>query len=178
MWALTLHPEWAWAILNLDKRVENRRWPPPPVLTAKRFLLHAGAHLGGRPGDRSAHDGTERMLRATSCAGWRVVRISGRVRPYRLVAHLYSERHRGNVPAVLDTDEIVRGAIVGSAVLDGCTTVILSTPTIRPWAESGCYVWLLSGVAHVLPPIPAKGRQRFWRFNENAYEMLSRICFS
>jgi len=53
--ALTLWPEWAWAIVHLGKRVENRTWKPfLPVGTT--FAIHAGKHLGGKPGAASARE--------------------------------------------------------------------------------------------------------------------------
>ena len=53
--ALTLWPEWAWAICNLTKRVENRsRGPDKRLKPGDWFAIHAGAHLGGRKG-KPAH---------------------------------------------------------------------------------------------------------------------------
>lgn len=42
--ALTLWPEWVWAIHHLDKRVENRGWAIPK---GEWFALHAGKSIGG-----------------------------------------------------------------------------------------------------------------------------------
>ncbi len=46
--ALTLHPEWAYAVAVLGKRLENRTWPPPDRLIGKRLAIHGGAAVGGR----------------------------------------------------------------------------------------------------------------------------------
>jgi len=48
--ALTLCPEWAWAIAALDKRVENRSGRSPVVAAARKLIgkplaIHAGAKL-------------------------------------------------------------------------------------------------------------------------------------
>ena len=48
--ALTLYPEWAWAIVALDKRVENRSGRSPVVAAARKLIgkplaIHAGAKL-------------------------------------------------------------------------------------------------------------------------------------
>ena len=41
--ALTLHPEWAWAICHAFKRVENRSWHPGKRLpVGSRLAIHAG----------------------------------------------------------------------------------------------------------------------------------------
>lgn len=44
MKAITLWPEWAWAIINLGKDVENRSWIIPPGL----YALHAGMRFDGQ----------------------------------------------------------------------------------------------------------------------------------
>lgn len=44
MKALTLWPEWAWAICHLGKDIENRTWVIPPGL----YALHAGKRFGGK----------------------------------------------------------------------------------------------------------------------------------
>lgn len=59
MRALTLWPEWAWAICYLGKRVENRPrharfYGLRPGMT---FAIHAGAHIGGKPSHLAAVEG-------------------------------------------------------------------------------------------------------------------------
>lgn len=44
MKAITLWPEWAWAICHLGKNVENRSWVIPPGL----YALHAGSRFSGK----------------------------------------------------------------------------------------------------------------------------------
>lgn len=44
MKAITIWPEWAWAIINLGKNVENRSWIIPPGL----YALHAGMRFNGK----------------------------------------------------------------------------------------------------------------------------------
>lgn len=67
--ALTLWPEWAWAIVNLDKRVENRDWMIPE---GQWFALHAGKHIGGRPGVRATCEGIDSLVEMAQRAGWSV----------------------------------------------------------------------------------------------------------
>ena len=66
--ALTLWPEWAWAVHHLDKRVENRTWALP---VGEWFALHAGKHIGGRPGSEAALDGLHSLKSMANRAGWR-----------------------------------------------------------------------------------------------------------
>ena len=65
--ALTLWPEWAWAIHNLDKRVENRGWKIP---LGRWFALHAGKHIGGRPGGAAEEAGMFDLIHMAARAGW------------------------------------------------------------------------------------------------------------
>jgi len=41
MKALSLKQHWLYAITDLDKRIENRSWPPPAHIIGKRIALHA-----------------------------------------------------------------------------------------------------------------------------------------
>lgn len=66
--ALTLWPEWAWAIHFLDKRIENRTWALP---VDEWFALHAGKHIGGRPGMGATQEGLDSLKLMANRAGWR-----------------------------------------------------------------------------------------------------------
>lgn len=57
--ALTLWPEWAWAICDpvCRKDRENRLWEPPANLIGDWLAIHAGKHIGGRPGDVALQEG-------------------------------------------------------------------------------------------------------------------------
>ena len=44
--AITLHAWWAWAVLHLGKRVENRSRPLPAKWVGVPVALHAGATMG------------------------------------------------------------------------------------------------------------------------------------
>lgn len=67
--ALTLWPEWAWAIHHLDKRVENRIWAIP---LEEWFALHAGKHIGGRPGTNAEGEGVRGLAGMAHSAAWGV----------------------------------------------------------------------------------------------------------
>jgi len=49
LYALTLWPEWAYAITDLGKRVENRTWTRESML-GQDMAIHAGAKIGGSGG--------------------------------------------------------------------------------------------------------------------------------
>lgn len=70
--ALTIWPEWVWAIMFLDKDREYRGWHPPKDLIGKRLAIHAGANIGGRKGMKARSEGLEAVARMARRAGWTV----------------------------------------------------------------------------------------------------------
>lgn len=62
--AWTVWPEWAACMVLHGKRIENRPRPLPRSLWGQRIALHAGAHVGGRPG-RPARREAQQALRST-----------------------------------------------------------------------------------------------------------------
>lgn len=112
--ALTLWPEWAWAIHHLDKRVENRGWPIPG---GSWYALHAGKNVGGRAGVMPRVDGLFMLDEMARRAGWgrigshymrdggpvvdcetRPIQTSAIVGLFRVTAHLRSSRDPWHVP--------------------------------------------------------------------------------
>lgn len=67
--ALTLWPEWSWAVQHLGKRVENRGYALP---IGEWIGLHAGKHVGGRPGKPAETEGLEGLVEMATRAGWLV----------------------------------------------------------------------------------------------------------
>lgn len=47
LYALTIWPEWVYAMLELGKDVELRPWPLPKSFIGRTIVLHAGAYVGG-----------------------------------------------------------------------------------------------------------------------------------
>jgi len=47
--AITLHPEWAAAVVHLGKWVENRTWKPPESVIGQRVAIHAGRRVRDLP---------------------------------------------------------------------------------------------------------------------------------
>ena len=79
--ALTLWPEWAWAIHHLDKRVENRTWALP---VGEWFALHAGKSPGGKPTLEAACDADVAIRLMAQSAGWEVSTTPGNIRTSRV----------------------------------------------------------------------------------------------
>jgi hypothetical protein len=60
----------------------------------------------------------------------------------------------------LSRQKMPHGAIVGTAVIDGCH---LDDDCCRPWGEPGAWHWSLTDVRALPEPIPAKGMLGLWR---------------
>lgn len=134
--ALTLTPEWAWAVAHLDKRVENRTWKPPARYIGQRIAIHAGK-------SRPDWDAVDLMA---GCAGWRVQRY----------AHVYE---RPGVRIVFPGPALVRGAIVATAVVRSVREV--SQRDIVGW-EAGPFCWDLADVRVLSRPVACPGALSLW----------------
>lgn len=79
--ALTLWPEWAYAITHLGKDVENRDWERLPTwLTGRYLAIHAGAHIGGRAAKVATKEGLDAVAFMARRAG-----LDVRVSPSKVV---------------------------------------------------------------------------------------------
>jgi len=144
--ALTLTPEWAWAVCALDKRVENRKWAPPAAIVGQRIAIHAGSK---RP-DWGAVDLMAR------CARWRVSGVN-----FTKCGATVMQPQR---------DAFVRGAIVATAVVLGARAV--SHETCVGW-EVGPWCWGLDDVRVLSRPVPCPGALGLWRVPE---ELIGDVC--
>ena len=171
MKAITLWPEWCFAITKLDKRVENRTWKPPAALIGQRIAIHAGKNAGGSASRRGRLHGLHLMLEEAHKAGWWKVNSD----PGDLYISKDGVTHRCNM------DDITTGTIVSTAILAGCKLdpwfenvhkIVPEIPRgltrvetrVSPigWQAEGQYHWLLEDVQVLDKPVPAKGRMGFW----------------
>lgn len=65
--ALTLWPEWTWAVAHFGKDIENRSWAPPARIIGQWLAIHAGAHIGGRKGDAACLEGLTDLREMAEC---------------------------------------------------------------------------------------------------------------
>jgi len=154
--ALTLWPEWAWAITALDKRVENRGFPIPRTIVGQRIAIHAGANIGGGPGIPTKRRGIEAMLRTAAAAGWETGGV------YQLGDHAWMGLTKGDRRVKLDSPgDIPTGVIVATAVLREAMY-----PEVKgPWKVPGQWGWHLEDVqvlATPITPLPGWCHQGFW----------------
>lgn len=156
--ALTLWPEWAWAIQHLGKRVENRKRKPDSRLQpGDWFAIHAGAHLGGRrgkPAKQEAQDTVERMAKRAGhpCVNtqhglW----VGDRFATAPTTAtEMYDQGFRMNYHHARAIICLVQYQGFAKRCLD-------------PWANPDAVAWMLADRIIVLPePIQCNGLQGLW----------------
>lgn len=153
--ALSVWPEWPWAMIHLDKDLENRGQDIPRTMRGVRFALHAGAHIGGRPGKNARIDGIAGMLQtAAESALWSVC-------PARDPdGHSYVALTKGDKVVKLDAAKIVTSAIVATVVVRE-TLRPMDRPK-RAWHVPGQWGWQLADLQVLETPIPCGGMQGFW----------------
>ena len=165
LYALTLWPEWAWAILIPDpmgKRCENRTWAPDARLRPGHTLaLHAGVFRGSRNGHEWAsrlHDVANAAYREQA----RLEHIPGALKsPVRLhVNHHPRDKYR----LLLDWHPIPAptGAVVALATYLGC-----DREQRTGWDVPGQWHWRLGDVRPLAEHVPCRGAQGLWRLPDD-----------
>ncbi len=154
MYAITLHQPWATLIALGIKTVETRSWPAPERLLGQVIAVHAGKRVVRRPGDR-----IEQKLRAQLGEDW--------IRTIPAGAVLATVRLAG-MARVEYADPISGHAVHDPGTEMECAAGTGRTP-IDLWGDfsAGRWLWFLDDVESPPEPIPAVGRQGFWRWTEN-----------
>lgn len=160
MRALTLWPEWAWAMVALGKDVENRPWQPRGVLLGERIAIHAGKYVGGHPG---RGDDRQRAIAAlehmAGRAGWQVRSIGQFDRAFTQAGETVEFRF----------DDIPRGSLVLVATL-----LAVITDCGSQWAVPGQNHLVLGDRVPLSKPIPARGAMGFWPLAHNLEIQVTR----
>ena len=154
VYTITLHQPWASLIALGIKTVETRSWTAPARLVGQRIAVHAGKRLVRRPGDA-----IERELRARWGGDWWVIIPTGAVVATAVLAGM----------AQVERAYLLEGyAVHDPATEVGCAVGRGRTP-IDPWGDfnPGRWLWFLDDVAALPEPVPAVGRQSFWRWVGN-----------
>jgi hypothetical protein len=152
----TLWPEWAWAGCHLDKftiGVENRGRLPPKNMVGKRIAIHAGAHIGGRPGASAHRDGIHAIKHMATLAGWSITGLLDvTFRKGDRIVHVDASRGRSTIAC---------GVIVATAIVSATVDEKHAT---GPWKVPGEYGWHFEDLQVLATPIdPGPGfHQGFW----------------
>ena len=144
MKAITLHQPWASLIAHGVKSIETRSWAPPQSLIGQRIAIHAGKR----------EVGLQFLNRKTRQAS----------------ARLFGEEWKRDIPkgSVVATALLIDARQVGFQRYVGM--VLASSPSYTGWVEpdpygdfsTGQWLWMLTDIQKVEPPVPARGRQRLW----------------
>ena len=155
MYAITLHQPWATLIALGIKTVETRSWPALERLLGQTFAIHAAKRVVRRPGDH-----IEQKLRDRLGEEWSRAIPAGAVLATVTLAGMarveYVDPMTGHAVHDVDTEA-------------GCAAGTGRTP-IDPWGDfsAGRWLWFLDDVEVLPEPVPAVGRQGFWRWVENS----------
>lgn len=162
--ALTLWPEWSYGICYLGKKIENRTWYPNSSVLNRWMAIHAGKHIGGKPGDRATEDGMTNLVRMAETDGYECYDARHMIDGYSCVLkknglHPFSE------------NDIVKGAIV-------CLVKVLGgfrpDKSDKPWAADGMVHWYLGDVIVLDEPIYTSGKQGLWRVDREHVDEIRR----
>jgi hypothetical protein len=160
MKALTIWPEWAWAICQIEKDVENRTWTPPSSVIGQRIAIHAGKNIGGRynPPNAAANFGLVAEM---------AVHAGIELRPiYRLgvaIGFSWYRCENGNVKEMNQFfASLPTGGVVATAKISGW-----SKSSSSPWAVPGQVHWQLEEVQVLPQRIPCRGAQGLWPLPED-----------
>lgn len=152
MYAITLHQPWASLIALGIKTVETRSWPAPVRLLERNIAVHAAKLVVREPGPA-----IDEAIVARMGEDWRSVIPAGMVVATATLAGL-ARVERVNLVEEYATHE--PGTEAGCAVGKGKSR-------IDPWGDfsSGRWLWFLTEVRPLPEPVPAIGRQTFWRWD-------------
>ena len=152
MYAITLHQPWASLIALGIKTVETRTWPAPVRLIGQNIAVHAAKQVAGEPGP--AIDAA--MVRSMG-EDWRSVIPAGMVVATATLAGMARVERVNLVPNYATHEP---GTEAGCAAGRG-------ESRIDPWGDfsPGRWLWFLTEVRPLPEPVPAIGRQTFWRWD-------------
>lgn len=168
MKAITLWPEWAWAICNLGKDVENRTWKPPRTLgIGDRFCIHAGQSIGGENTtnrDR-IRNSMENMIEISSKSNWQGSSDG----------HSISMKNNEKQISIRKKiNNINKGFIVAVVTLEDILVPGYADPSKNLWWAGGVYGWKLSGVKVLPLPVRCMGKQGLWDVETNVITKVLR----
>lgn len=171
MRALTVWPEWAWAICFLMKDVENRSWQAPETSWGHRLAIHAGMAIGGRFRAESRSQeiwgALEPLIQMASRAGYCCERVNeeGSGRPSAI---------RFGIPGVdaslrvMNIQHMARGAVVAVPILERSCWLehgdgrYVNGPVASKWSADGQFGWILGDTIVLSYPVRCRGAQGLW----------------
>jgi hypothetical protein len=166
--AVSLWPEWTYAIMHLNKLVENRTWPAHRKMIGHRIALHAGKSFGGMS-QIPARRYFEPMIELGTKAGYHFKDLYSSEGFRRDWVGFRVFDSDGNERFPLDTRLLSRGAIVATAVLKSSSFLFAGKTSYEDgsektvWSAEGNYGWQLGDIQLLETPISMVGNQGIWR---------------
>lgn len=168
MRALTLWPEWAWAICNLGKRVENRSERFARMIAGQVgdgwLAIHAGKNIGGGPGWSATYEGIDDVITMAIEEMWDVSTDQRDDEGNDICPDLYAEFSRGEHTVTVRASEITTSAIVAVCRVRG----VLPPGLAYPWKVPTSGALKLDDVRVLPKPVFCGGRQGLWTLPEDA----------
>ena len=163
MYAITLHQPWASLIALGIKTVETRSWSPPVRLLEQNIAIHAAKLVVREPGPAIDAAMAERVGE-----DWRSVIPAGMVVATATLAGL----------AKVELVNLVESRATHEPGTEAGCVVGTGESRIDPWGDfsPGRWLWFLTNVKPLSEPVPAIGRQTFWRWDggmTDAVELIS-----
>lgn len=173
MRALTLWPEWAWAICKLGKRVENRSERFARMIAGQVgdgwLAIHAGKNIGGRPGRAATKEGLSDLAFMAEQECWFVELGECYLDQTGVVDHPVAQfTMPGSLVGEHDlcSDELER--VGASAIVAVCRVRgVLPPGLVHPWKVATSAALKLDDVRVLAKPIPCGGRQGLWTLPED-----------
>lgn len=166
--AVSIWPEWLYAILHLNKRVENRTWPAHRKMIGKRIALHASKHFGGS-GRLPSREHFELVRELGIKAGYRFQDIYAYKGSRKCWIGFKAFGADGNSVFPLDTRIIPTGALVATALLKSSSFLYAGKSAyedgseVTAWSAEGNYGWQLDDIQILDTPVLMRGNQGIWR---------------
>lgn len=165
--AVSLWPEWLYAIMHLNKRVENRSWPAHRKLIGQRIALHAGKSFGGN-NKNPFRKYFEPVIELGIDAGYTFRDMyTSNVFQNWCGFRVYDSTGKECFP--IDTRLIPRGAIVATALLKSSSFLYAGKSEYEDgspktaWSVEGNYGWQLEDIQILENPVFMRGNQGIWR---------------
>lgn len=150
--ALTLREPWATAVAWLGKRVENRDWTPPDMLSRFRLAIHAGKAFG------PSEVADARRVNALLADEGVDLQVAEAGEGYVLGAIVATCQVIGYVDA--------RGARPQAFTPARRELIDVGATIASPW-WAGPVGWVLTDVRRLRTPVPCVGRQKVWQVPTN-----------
>lgn len=160
--AITLWEPWASLVAHGCKPFEFRHWPAPSRVIGRRIAIHAGA----RPVKK---DEVRSLLLHLHSLNWRSTGLK-REESIKLLEPVLMS------PAILPRSSIVCTAVMGEPIRNEALMEAMGVSAAEIAATIGALIndsdrsehtnwgWPMLDVQPLLPPVPARGAQGFWKW--------------